>query len=619
MGELRQKYPFMKKTFHTLISLILSLSPAFLIFSCSRSPLQEELDFAETRMETRPDSALSILKGIDKSALNSNKDRARYALLMSMALDKNYIDTTSFDILQPAIDYYLEKGTPDEKLRTYYYQGRIFQNQGNKESALNAFMKGIETNKQYTDSLLIIRTLVAQAYLLYEFYDFYGYTTNNLKAADLSHLIQKKDYEYQCLLNGLNGSLILDNKLQTDSLMSLCRQLSLNNDNQKLSLLPYELRYAIKYESPENIKPLIDKTGAMFKSTTEGQLNLALAYNKIGDNILAQQLLDSVKNSRLSYDTLKHKSIQVSVYRDSENYKEALNSYFEFHRLLDKINVLKMYQKSKSIEEKYKLEIAAQNDARKKSRVIWGCLICITGMMMITLLLYFLARSRKAEKDLTLQKMKIAEIENEKLKSDKQLISQKALTAQLENERLESERERLALENKYLKLERNNKALEAENLAHRVEILEAESDSLKSLIETRKELPEEVQTTIKKRIEMLNALLANYITNNTLVGSTYEAWLKKITDNAEEFMNYNKMAFQASHPQFIRFFENHGLTEKEIQYVCLYAIGLNGKEVGNYIKKRGHVNISSAIRKKLGMNTHSTNLGLYVLKLLKTL
>ena len=37
---------------------------------------------------------------------------------MSMALDKNYIDTTTFDIIQPAIDYYLSKGNADEKLRT---------------------------------------------------------------------------------------------------------------------------------------------------------------------------------------------------------------------------------------------------------------------------------------------------------------------------------------------------------------------------------------------------------------------------------------------------------------------------------------------------------------------
>ena len=63
-------------------------------------------------MNSRPDSALTVLSSIEKTSLGDDKEKARYALLMSMALDKNYIDTTSFDVLQPAIDYYLEKGTP---------------------------------------------------------------------------------------------------------------------------------------------------------------------------------------------------------------------------------------------------------------------------------------------------------------------------------------------------------------------------------------------------------------------------------------------------------------------------------------------------------------------------
>lgn len=84
-------------------------------------------------------------------------------------------------------------------------------------------------------------------------------------------------------------------------------------------------------------------------------------------------------------------------------------------------------------------------------------------------------------------------------------------------------------------------------------------------------------------------------------------------------MNSNRLAFQASHPNFIRYFEDHGLTTEEINYVCLYAIGLRGKEVGSYMKKRSHVNTSSAIRKKLGIDKHETNIGIYVRKLLKSL
>lgn len=104
------------------ISLLLIL----LAFAgCNRNKeTEDKMNMADSLMTSRPDSALAILSKIDTTLLSSRELRARYALLKSMALDKNYIDTTSFIILKPAINYYLKHGSPDEQLRTYYYQGR---------------------------------------------------------------------------------------------------------------------------------------------------------------------------------------------------------------------------------------------------------------------------------------------------------------------------------------------------------------------------------------------------------------------------------------------------------------------------------------------------------------
>lgn len=57
----------------------------------------------------------------------------------------------------------------------------------------------------------------------------------------------------------------------------------------------------------------------------------------------------------------------------------------------------------------------------------------------------------------------------------------------------------------------------------------------------------------------------------------------------------------------------------EINYLCLYAIGLRGKEVGNYIQIKRHYIISHEIRKKLGIDEHETNIGLYIRKLMRNL
>lgn len=84
-----------------------------------RSAVDEKMDLADGLMTSRPDSDLVVLEDIPASDINGKESSARYALLKSMALDKNYMDTTTFDVLQPAIDYYIEHGTPDEQLRTY--------------------------------------------------------------------------------------------------------------------------------------------------------------------------------------------------------------------------------------------------------------------------------------------------------------------------------------------------------------------------------------------------------------------------------------------------------------------------------------------------------------------
>ena len=52
------------------------------------------------------DSCLAVLRSIDTAALTRPADKARWALLYAMALDKNYIDTTDLSVLQPAIDRY---------------------------------------------------------------------------------------------------------------------------------------------------------------------------------------------------------------------------------------------------------------------------------------------------------------------------------------------------------------------------------------------------------------------------------------------------------------------------------------------------------------------------------
>ena len=84
-----------------IIILIVALSLA----SCTQhSEHWETLTQVESYIEERPDSALVVLQGIDNEELANDEERAKHAVLLSMALDKNFVDKTDFEVLQPAID-----------------------------------------------------------------------------------------------------------------------------------------------------------------------------------------------------------------------------------------------------------------------------------------------------------------------------------------------------------------------------------------------------------------------------------------------------------------------------------------------------------------------------------
>lgn len=138
----------MKPYYIYIIGIILCLT------SCkNHSEEWEKLQDVETYIEEQPDSALVTLQNIQPENLANKEEKAKHALLLSMAMDKNYIDRTDFEVLQPAIDYYQDHGTADDKLRTYYYQGRIYQNKGDKDLSMQAFIKGRELTDEITDTL----------------------------------------------------------------------------------------------------------------------------------------------------------------------------------------------------------------------------------------------------------------------------------------------------------------------------------------------------------------------------------------------------------------------------------------------------------------------------------
>lgn len=106
------------------------LSFLFLISSCGERVVQMRLSEIGDFIDLYPDSALIAIRQIDTSILRTRANRAKYALLHAMALDKNYIDTADTRIIMPAVDYYEFHGSSVEKLKALMYLGTAQYNAG---------------------------------------------------------------------------------------------------------------------------------------------------------------------------------------------------------------------------------------------------------------------------------------------------------------------------------------------------------------------------------------------------------------------------------------------------------------------------------------------------------
>lgn len=518
-------------------------------------------------MDAKPDSAIVVLENIPASSVKGKEAAARYALLKSIALDKNCIDTTNFDVLQTAIDYYIKNGKPDEKLRTYYYQGRIYQNQGDDDSAMRSFMNGYDLRHGVTDSLLLAHTLVAQGTLYFKQYKINDFVHYNLEAAKLYEAIGKDILAIKSYTNALDGYIMMEDKSAADSILSICVPLVQKNPDGEAYLFPSLLSYTIGFCPPDDIKAFLDEYQNM-ELTTDETMIFAEGYSKIGEYDKAMTIISNINPAENTWDSLKYASIKIDILERQGKYKQAFTLYRDYSASLERHQKELLSQDLLFADKKHQLEMKSLMEIQDRDRIIWGTLCGIFGLVILVGWLYYRGYRSKT----------------------KRILAEK--------------------ENKNLRLEQENLRLE-------IDQLENERDNLKELQKEQSELSKPIKDVIKNRLDLLNGLLAKEITNNDRYAEPYNKWIDTVRNDKKKFMDSTRLAFAASHPKFMEYLEQHGLSTDEINYLCLYAIGLRGKEVGEYTQMKRHYIVSHEIRKKFGIDEHETNIGLYIRRLMK--
>ncbi|WP_296026621.1 tetratricopeptide repeat protein [uncultured Bacteroides sp.] len=115
-----------------------------LVVSCHSTPdtVVLSLSQAERIMESDPDSAMTILKHIPTPESLHGRAQADYSLLMTQAMDKNYMKFTSDSLIKFAVGYY-GSYTEDivSKGKAFYYYGRVMESLDKVEDAMKFYLK----------------------------------------------------------------------------------------------------------------------------------------------------------------------------------------------------------------------------------------------------------------------------------------------------------------------------------------------------------------------------------------------------------------------------------------------------------------------------------------------
>ena len=518
----------------------------------------------ERIIEERPDSVLNVLQSIDTDELIGDEERAKHAVLLSMALDKNVIDKTSFEVLQPAIDYYEDNGSATDKLRTYYYQARIYQNADNNAAAMECFVKAISEGSQSDDTLTKARTHFAQSNIYYDLYDFDNFIATNKSAA--AYFKQAEDYNgyADCYNRIINGYTLKDEPEKALPYIDECKQML---DGLSIPTLTdfYSsyITYLINYGTEQEIDEIIHQFTNSIPSSNVDWLTIANAYYAMHRYNEALSVLSQYDTEGNEYKEKKYLVILYEVYKGLGDYKNTLETFEEYVDLFTNNILVKMQQDTKFVEERHALEMAKAKETEAKNRLTIIVLSCIVALLIS---LYILNHIRK--------QLKRSRVENA------QLLSEKALYEQMYNE------------------------------------VVAERDALNEMI-TNNAIKEEAMEIIKKRLGVLNTIIVSHLSAKDTDIKRANEELEHLIANRNDFIKSTRLTLEENYPHFFAYLHDKGLEEFEIDFCCLYAIGLKGKEIKAYTNLTRHYKDSSEVRQKLGLTESDTNLSNFLQKLLK--
>ena len=180
--------------------IVLAIVLLSFFFSCSNR-ISKTMDAAESCVTYRPDSSLALLETIDPGTIRLERNRARYALLYSRALDINYIDLTDDSIINIALDYYYDRKNVRNKFLSLYYSGRIYANAGELSKAIVSFSEAETLADEMSEDIMVGFLYTQLGDIYHDVFDYEKSLPAFQKSYEYYHKAGKPEHECYCVFD----------------------------------------------------------------------------------------------------------------------------------------------------------------------------------------------------------------------------------------------------------------------------------------------------------------------------------------------------------------------------------------------------------------------------------
>ena len=334
-----------------------------LVLSCQSDGARQELLAVESYLNSEPERALAVLDSMDRQELTTREDRAHYALLKSMALDKNYIDLTSDSVIAPAVAYYSKHGTADQKMKAYFYQGVVYFNGRYLSQALLSFYQAQECMESSEDARLkgIIYMALSDLYeLLYDSPMVKKYLDKGIEqfviAKDTTQyriaLLQKAVYCQSVNEVAVADSLYSELLEEIETLPSYSAQMLLTNYAKLCMINPVPK----PQEAIQLYEKLFNEYGYRLRESHAGPL--AYAYELVGDSCTANYIFQRFENDEnhplayWKYLSEKHRGNLDKALIELEHVNQTQSHLFQRKMSIGEDRLLIQYLEEMNVAEK---------------------------------------------------------------------------------------------------------------------------------------------------------------------------------------------------------------------------------------------------------------------------